>query len=175
MVIVRTLLTVATSQNWDIYQSDIHNALLHSDLLRRSIWNYPRGFLRDRQARCVNWRSSCMDLNWLLVIGLLSYLKPLTKMVFSRPILTIIYSLITLLLFLCVLVYVDNLIITGNDPAAILSFKKHLNSYFHMNDFGLLKYFSGIEVARNSKGIYLCQQKYTLDILTYAGLLDANL
>lgn len=43
--------------------------------------------------------------------------------------------------FLCVLVYVDDLINIGNDSEAILSFKSHLNSIFHKKDLGHLKYF----------------------------------
>ena len=38
-----------------------------------------------------------------------------------------------------------------------------------MKDLGVLKYFLGIEVSRNSKGIYLCQQRYILDIIAEAG------
>lgn len=35
-----------------------------------------------------------------------------------------------------------------------------------MKDLGILKYFLGIEIARNSTGIYLCQRKYTLEIIS---------
>ena len=39
-----------------------------------------------------------------------------------------------------------------------------------MKDLGALKYFLGVEVARNPEGIFLCQRKYVLDILSEAGL-----
>lgn len=67
--------------------------------------------------------------------------------------------------FLCVLVYVDDLIIIGSQPQAIQSFKNHLHTCFLIKDLGPLKYFLGIELARNSQGIYLCQRKYVLYIL----------
>eukprot|EP00261_Vitis_vinifera_P039873 XP_019081116.1 PREDICTED: uncharacterized protein LOC109124049 [Vitis vinifera] len=43
-----------------------------------------------------------------------------------------------------------------------------------MKDLGVLKYFLGIEVARSSVGLFLCQLKYTLDIVLEAGLLGAK-
>jgi hypothetical protein len=44
-----------------------------------------------------------------------------------------------------------------------------------MKDLGSLKYFLGIEVDRNSIGIFLCQRKYTLDIITEAGYWVLNM
>ena len=43
-----------------------------------------------------------------------------------------------------------------------------------MKNLGPLKYFLGLEVARSSQGIYLCQRKYTLDIVTECGLLGCK-
>lgn len=73
-----------------------------------------------------------------------------------------------------ILVYVDDLIVAGNDSSAITRFKHYLSVCFHMKDLGPLKYFLGIEVARNPTGLFLCQRKYTLDIITEVGLLCAK-
>ena len=40
-----------------------------------------------------------------------------------------------------VLVYVDDLIVSGSDFLAIQLFKKYLSSCFYMKDLGVLKYF----------------------------------
>ncbi|KAJ9546293.1 hypothetical protein OSB04_018836 [Centaurea solstitialis] len=73
-----------------------------------------------------------------------------------------------------ILVYVDDLLISGNDTATISSFKSYLSRCFHMKDLGVLKYFLGIEVARNPTGLFLCQRKYALDIIYEVGLLGAK-
>lgn len=64
-----------------------------------------------------------------------------------------------------VLVYVDDLIISDNDSAAISLFKAYLVDCFKMKDLGPLKYYLGIEVARSTSGLFLFQRKYTLDII----------
>lgn len=43
-----------------------------------------------------------------------------------------------------------------------------------MKDLGLLKYFLGIEIARNASGIYLCQREYTLEIISVTSLMGAK-
>ena len=73
-----------------------------------------------------------------------------------------------------VLVYVDDLVITGNTLDAITNFKEYLSKCFYMKHLGVLKYFLGIEVARNSEGIYLSQRKYVFDILTETGLFGSK-
>ncbi|MCI03672.1 hypothetical protein A2U01_0024712 [Trifolium medium] len=43
-----------------------------------------------------------------------------------------------------------------------------------MKDLGLLKYFLGVEVAKSPAGIFLCQRKYALDIISEVGLLGSK-
>ena len=75
---------------------------------------------------------------------------------------------------LMVLVYVDDLIISGNDSRAIHRFKLYLHTCFHMKDLGRLKYFLEVEVAQSPTGIYLCQRIYALDIILETRLLGAK-
>ncbi|RVW76298.1 Retrovirus-related Pol polyprotein from transposon RE1 [Vitis vinifera] len=62
-------------------------------------------------------------------------------------------------------VYVDDIVITGNDHAGISDLKAFMHSKFHTKDLGELKYFLGIEVSRSKKGMFLSQRKYVLDLL----------
>ncbi|XP_061373633.1 uncharacterized mitochondrial protein AtMg00810-like [Gastrolobium bilobum] len=71
---------------------------------------------------------------------------------------------------LALLVYVDDIILAGNNSHACLAVKEYLNQCFKIKDRGSLKYFLAIEIARSKKGIYLCQRKYALDILSDSGL-----
>ena len=59
--------------------------------------------------------------------------------------------------------YVDDLIFTGN--LSIEMFKSAMKKEFEMTDLGLMKYFLGIEVTQNIKGIFICQNKYAKDVL----------
>nr|GEU75597.1 ribonuclease H-like domain-containing protein [Tanacetum cinerariifolium] len=67
--------------------------------------------------------------------------------------------------FLTLLVYVDDIIITGNIVYEIKEFKVFLKSKFIIKDLGKLKYFLGIKVIDTEKGICLNQRKYVLDLL----------
>lgn len=58
--------------------------------------------------------------------------------------------------YFSVLIYVGNLLITGSSIQAMNRFKAYLSSTFHMKDLGILRYFLGIEVAKNPTCIYLC-------------------
>lgn len=56
-----------------------------------------------------------------------------------------------------ILVYVDDLLITGNDTALIEEAKHTLHSHFRITDLGELKYFLGIEFMRSKEGILMNQ------------------
>ncbi|KAJ9545541.1 hypothetical protein OSB04_025248 [Centaurea solstitialis] len=70
--------------------------------------------------------------------------------------------------------YVDDMIITGNDLAGIAQLKQALHSKFEMKDLGKVHYFLGLEVLLDTADTYLCQSKYTLDLLSKAGITDSK-
>ena len=72
------------------------------------------------------------------------------------------------------IVYVNDIIITGSDNTEISSLKSFLHSQFHTKDLGPLKYFLGIELIRSKKGIFLSQRIYVLDLLIETGKLGAK-
>ncbi|CAL2239063.1 unnamed protein product [Prunus armeniaca] len=72
------------------------------------------------------------------------------------------------------IIYVDDIVLTGNDTGEQLKLQKYLFQEFEMKDLGDLKYFLGIEVARSTNSIFLSQRKYVLDLLTETGMLGCK-
>ncbi|XP_057539843.1 uncharacterized mitochondrial protein AtMg00810-like [Amaranthus tricolor] len=62
-------------------------------------------------------------------------------------------------------VYVDDIILTGNDANCISQIKNYLHDTFSIKDLGILHYFLGLEVAYIDAGIFLSQAKFTQDLL----------
>ena len=87
----------------------------------------------------------------------------------------IVYSTNTLqLVKLLLIVYVDDVILTGNDECEIYYLKKELAIVFETKELGPLKYFLGIEFARSKEGIFINQRKYILDLLMENGMLGCK-
>ncbi|RVW78960.1 Retrovirus-related Pol polyprotein from transposon RE1 [Vitis vinifera] len=68
------------------------------------------------------------------------------------------------------IIYVDDMVVTGNDPEERKALQNYLSREFEMKDLGPLKYFFGIEVSRSSEGIFLSKRKYALDLLQETGM-----
>ena len=56
---------------------------------------------------------------------------------------------------LIVSIYVDHPIFTGNDEVLFNEFKVSMKNEFHITDLKKMKFFLGVEVIQNSKGIYM--------------------
>lgn len=67
------------------------------------------------------------------------------------------------------IVYVDDMIVTGSNLCEIEELRDYLAKEFKMKDLEALKYFLGIEVSRSKHGLFLSQRKYTLHLLAETG------
>jgi len=63
------------------------------------------------------------------------------------------------------IVYVDDIVITGDDFVERDKLRKRLSTEFEIKELGKLKYFLGIEVSHSEKWIFISQHKYILDLL----------
>ena len=68
--------------------------------------------------------------------------------------------------------YVDDMIVTGDDVDGISVLKVELAKQFEIKDLGPLRYFLGIEVAYSPRDNLLSQSKYVAYILNHSRLIN---
>ncbi|KAJ0493656.1 putative RNA-directed DNA polymerase [Helianthus annuus] len=64
-----------------------------------------------------------------------------------------------------VAVYVDDILVTGNNSQEIGDLKDFLHTTFQIKDLGILNYFLGLEVLHHSTGTILTQRKFAMDLV----------
>ncbi|GJZ75487.1 putative RNA-directed DNA polymerase [Tanacetum coccineum] len=173
---IRVLCSVAANKGWPLHQFDVKNAFLHGELKEEVYMEAPRGFINNFGEREV-----------CLLKKSLYGLKQSPRAWFGRFTLAMknhwfkqSNSDHTLFLkqrgnlITCLIIYVDDMIVTGDDKEEITKLKKYLFTEFEMKDLGRLKYFLGIEVLRSKQGIFMCQKRYILDLLAETGIIDCK-
>ena len=176
---IRVLLALASAKGWPLHQLDINNAFLHEDLDEEVYMSLPPSF--HSKGKCSSPHSSA-SLVCKLVKSLYG-LKQTSRQWNAKLSATILqlgfiqfeanHSLFVHSngdLFTTLLVYVDDMVLIGNDPGCIALVKLVLDQKFGIKDLGSLKYFLGLEIARSDKGISLNQKKYVLKVLKKAGM-----
>lgn len=68
---------------------------------------------------------------------------------------------------LIVVVYVVDLILTGNKPNIIFTLKSQLATTFEMTYLSIQHFFLGLQVSPFSDGPFISQSKYVLDLLKH--------
>ena len=165
-VFVRIMLSLAATKGWFLHQMDVNNAFLHGDLVEDVYMSLPPGFHSKGEGLVCKLNKSLYGL------------KQASRQLFEKFSTTILqmgfvqsksdYSLFTHsqgASFTVLLVYVDDILLTGNNPTCLTALKKLLDDQFGLKDLGSLRYFLGLEVAKTDTSISLTQRKYALEIL----------
>ncbi|KAG7581709.1 Reverse transcriptase RNA-dependent DNA polymerase [Arabidopsis suecica] len=177
MATVKLLLKVSASKKWFLNQLDISNAFLNGDLEEVIYMKLPDGYAAIKgdplppNAVC-RLKKSIYGLKQASRQWFLKFSDSLLKLGFKKK-----HGDHTLFVrslgseFIAVLVYVDDIVIASTTEMAATSLTEALKASFKLRELGPLKYFLGLEVARTSEGISLCQRKYALELLTSTGML----
>jgi hypothetical protein len=175
MTTVRTLLAIAASQAWPLYQMDVTNAFLHGDLKEEIYMKLPPGMSTTASDEVCKLRRSLYGLKQAPRAWFEKFRNTLLTFSFTQSQYDsslFFYKTTTGMVFL--LVYVDDIILTGNDIGLITKLQHMLHSTFQMKDLGHLTYFLGLEVHSRDHGLFLNQHKYIQDLIELAGLKDAT-
>ncbi|RVW92402.1 Retrovirus-related Pol polyprotein from transposon RE1 [Vitis vinifera] len=173
---VRLVLSLAVSQGWSLRQLDVNNAFLQGTLTEDVFMSQPPGFIdRDHPHHVYKLRKAIYGLKqaprawyhelrqFLLQFGFINSIADTSLFIFNNHG-TILY----------LLVYVDDIIITGNNVEAAQTFIQQLSQRFSLKDLGPLTYFLGVEVTSHTNGIFLSQRKYIADLLNRTHMTEAK-
>ena len=169
---VRLVFSIAVSCNWKIHQLDIHNAFINGVLTEEVYMKQPPGFVDfSLPSHVCRLYKSLYGLKqapraWYIRLSdfLISIGFTTSKVDTSLFILSIGADIFYLL------VYVDDILLTGSNSAMLHRLIQLLSLEFKLRELRDVHYFLGIEVQPTAMGLLLRQHKYILDILTRAGM-----
>ncbi|RVW42603.1 Retrovirus-related Pol polyprotein from transposon TNT 1-94 [Vitis vinifera] len=162
--------------NWSLHQFDVKNAFLHGGLEEEVYMDIPLGYsVTTGTNEVCKLQQALYGLKQSPRAWFGQFSLAMKKYGFQQ-------SNADHTLFLkkqqgkvtALIVYVDDMVITGDDIEEISRLQGQLASEFEMKNLGGLKYFLRIEVARSTQGIFLSQRKYVLDLLSEVGLLECK-
>ena len=158
MTTVRVVLAVAAARGWHLHEMDVKNAFLQGELEEEVFMTQPPGFQSEvnKSAVC-RLRKSLYGLKQAPRAWNAKITHRLRKMGF-------VASKSDSSLFIrqgsngpvCILLYVDDLVITGPGLPEINHVKSQLSDAFEMKDLGDLHYFLGIEMIYCSHNDITC-------------------
>ena len=172
---VHLLLAVAAMNHWHLRQLDVNNAFLHGELEEEVYMQVPPGLTVTNPNLVCRLQRSLYGLKqasrqWFMKLSDFLTVHGFQQSHSDHSLFLRFNGSVTTIL----LVYVDDIILTGNSNTAIQEVLTLLDQAFKIKDLGNLKYFLGLEIARSSEGIHLSQRKYTLDILSDSGMLGCR-
>jgi hypothetical protein len=172
MTTIHTLPVVTSVRGWSISQLGVKNVFLNDELREDVYMRPPPGYSVPEGMVC-HLRRSLYGLKHVSRAWFQRFASVVTAAGFfasAHDPALFVYVLPrgrTLLLL-----YVDDMTITNDDPEYIAFVKTRLSDQFLMSDLGPLRYFLGIEISFTSEGFFLSQEKYIRDLIDRASLTD---
>ncbi|KAH9652235.1 retrovirus-related pol polyprotein from transposon RE1 [Citrus sinensis] len=174
---VRIMLSLAAMHKWTIRQVDVNNAFLNGELTEDVYMCQPEGFVDLQKPSYVcklkkalyglkqaprAWYDKLRDI--LITKWRFRKSRADTSLFCKGKQDSIIF----------VLIYVDDILITGPNSAELEQFILELSQVFALKDLGKLSYFLGIEVSYTADNIYLSQRKYIRDLLNKTDMIECE-
>jgi hypothetical protein len=170
---IRSIISLVASMGWNLHQMDVNIDFLNGEIDEEVYIEQPQGFeVHSRDTHVCRLKKDLYGLkqaprDWYARMD--SYLM---RLGFSKShVNPNLYYIVVDNAPVILLLYVDNLFITGEE-SLIIQCKKELASEFDMKYLGLMHYYLGLEVWQNHGEVFLGQGKYVINILQKFGMMD---
>ena len=176
---IRVVLGLTASLDLELEQLDVKTAFLHGDLNEEIYMSQPEGFeVKGEEHMVCKLKKS---LYWLKQAPRQWYKKFDSFMVSHEYKRTdadhcVYFRKFTDGNFIILLLYVDDMLIAGNDSKLIGKLKERLFKSFDMKDLGPAKQMLGMQITRDRKAnkLWLSQEKYVEPVLKRFNMKDAK-
>lgn len=169
-VTVRIVLTIAVARNWAIHQVDFNNAFLNGDLHEEVYMEQPPGFIQfdsSNQPLVCKLKKALYGLKQAPRAWFQKLAETLKTLGFQESIAdSCLFMLQEKDDVIYLLVYVDDLVITGSSEVLVQKLITKMSNMFSLKDLGEISFFLGIEFTRTSAGLLLTQRQYINQLLS---------
>lgn len=174
---MRMIISVAAQKGWKISQLDVKSAFLQGKLDEDVYIEQPKGYVKKGKEQMVYKLHKAL---YGLKQALRAWFSRIEAYFLSEGFEedknehTLFTKRSTNGNLIIVSLYVDDLIITGNDEKLISKFKTSMVGEFDMTDLGMMSYFFGIEVLQRTDGNFICQSNYAETVLRRFGIIECK-
>nr|GEV27525.1 retrovirus-related Pol polyprotein from transposon TNT 1-94 [Tanacetum cinerariifolium] len=177
MEAIRIFLTFATYMNFKVYQMDVKSAFLNGKLKEEVYVKQPPGFKSSEFPEYVCKLDKAL---YGLKQALKAWYETLSTFLIQNK---FVRGRIDNTLFiykskgdvLIVQVYVDDIIFGSTSYKLCKQFEKLMTKKFEMSMMGELTYFFSLQIKQDDKGILICQEQYTWNLLKKYEIFDSSL
>jgi hypothetical protein len=163
---IHLVLVLAASHKWEVHQMDVKSTFLHGDLQEEIYMEQPPGYVQNDSSLLCRLKKSLYGLKqapqaWYAKIDTFLIAIGFSRCHFDPNVYTKKVGSHIIILVL----YVDDLILTGSGSKILNHVKSSLKKKFEITDLGFLHYFLGLQVLQTNEGIFISQSKYACDLL----------
>jgi hypothetical protein len=165
--IVKLILALAANRGWEVHHLDVKSAFLHGVLEEEVYVQQPDGYaVKGKENYVLRLNKALYGLKQAPRAWSMKLDRSLKKLGFKRCLCEqAVYTRGSGKENVLLGVYVDDIIVTGNDPVEISKFKQQITGEFEMSDLGLPSYYLGIEVEQKKEYLTIKQTAYAKKVL----------
>jgi len=155
---IRLLLAITAQENWKVYQLDVKSAFFNGFLQEEIHVEQPESYIKEgEEDKVCLLKKALYELKqapraWYSRID-----EHLQNLGFAKS-----FSESTLYVkqnganILIISLYMDDLLVTGNNTSLVEKFKQEMMEVFEMTDLGLMTFFLGMEIVEDEHEVFIC-------------------